>query len=199
MKSQLLKQCGLVALAAVGVAADASCIDCETPVVANSDWANGVLATGDYYHPSKVGNWMLGNTTTGEGQLELRSDPDVGNYVYNLCPAGGSYFCAVYLAQLITVQAGVTYELSIEYSMNGVRNNRNILQMFVETYPGRETLFSQWTYSGNTAWTTFSGTDTWTSTVSADVIMTLTWYVLFLGVKTLMCHCSRGDPCLTCC
>ncbi len=44
---------------------------------------------------------------------ELRSDEANGNDVYNLCAAGGASYCIVYLAQLITIQAGVTYEFSV--------------------------------------------------------------------------------------
>lgn len=84
MRSQLLHLLSLGALAITGVAADASCVDCEATLVANSDWSNGVLAQGNYYQPTKTGNWLLGTSSNGEGQLELRNDPANGYYVWNL-------------------------------------------------------------------------------------------------------------------
>jgi hypothetical protein len=84
MRSQLLRLLSLGALATTGLAADTSCVDCEATLVANSDWSNGVLAQGNYYQLTKTGNWLLGNSVNGEGQLELRNDPADGYYVWNL-------------------------------------------------------------------------------------------------------------------
>lgn len=62
MKSQMASVCGLASLAS-GLTTRpsmfarqeaASCIDCTIPLVANSDFANGVVADGDYYRSTKI-------------------------------------------------------------------------------------------------------------------------------------------------
>ncbi|EAQ85313.1 predicted protein [Chaetomium globosum CBS 148.51] len=175
MRSRLLRLWSLGLLAIVGAAADTSCVDCEATLVANSDWSNGVLAEGNYYQPTKTGNWLLGRSSGGEGPLELRNDPTNGHYVWNFCPKGHSGYCRVYLAQVITVQAGVTYDFSFQYAMDGVRASANTIEMTVATLPQRTTVFNQFTYSGNTnGWATFN-TNTWTPTASGDIVLTLTW------------------------
>lgn len=180
MKSQLLRLCGLAALAAVGVAAaDKTCVDCEAVLVANSNWANGILAQGDYYRPSKTGNWLLGQSSGGVGQLELRNDPSFGNYVWNFCPKGHSGYCRVYMAQVVTVQAGVTYDFSFQYAMDGVRNQADTLEVTVTDLVTRDRLWGDWTYAGNTnGWATFGTASSWTAAASGDVILTITWCVL---------------------
>ncbi len=54
MKSPFLAPCGFVALGAVHAVQDPTCVDCEAPLLANTDWGNGVLASGNYYSPSKT-------------------------------------------------------------------------------------------------------------------------------------------------
>lgn len=46
MKSQFRSLIGLAA-AALAVAADSDCIDCEATLVANPGWSNGILAQGN--------------------------------------------------------------------------------------------------------------------------------------------------------
>jgi hypothetical protein len=175
MRSQLFRLLSLGVLATTGVAADTSCADCEATLVANSDWSNGVLAQGNYYQPTKTGNWLLGTSTNGEGQLELRNDPANGYYVWNFCPKTHSGYCRVYMSQLITVQAGVTYDFSFQYAVDGVRGSVDTIEMSVATYPQRATQFNQYTMTGNTnEWATFN-TNTWTPAVSGDIVLTLTW------------------------
>jgi hypothetical protein len=82
------------------------------------------------------------------------------------------------MAQVITVQAGVTYDFSFEYSMDGVRGLSNTIEMTVGTLSQRAILFSPFIYTGNTdGWAKFN-TPTWTPTESGDLLLTLTWYVL---------------------
>ncbi|KAK3906163.1 hypothetical protein C8A05DRAFT_29948 [Staphylotrichum tortipilum] len=176
MKPQLLRLCGLATLAAVGVAADKTCVDCEAVLVSNSNWANGVLAQGDYYNPSKTGNWLLGRTTGGTGDLELRNDPSFGNYVWNLCPKGHSGYCRVYMAQVVTVQAGVTYDFSFQYAMDNVRGQADTLEVTVTDLASRNRLWGDYTYAGNTAgWVIFGTPSSWTAAESGDVLLTITW------------------------
>lgn len=116
MKSQIASVCGLASLAS-GLTTRpsmfarqeaASCIDCTIPLVANSDFANGVVADGDYYRPTKTGNWLLANSVNGAGDLSVVQDPQ-GTYLRNFCSKDHSGFCQGYLAQIVTVQAGVSY------------------------------------------------------------------------------------------
>ncbi len=172
-----MKLFGLTVLAAIAAAADTACVDCDAPLLANADWSNGVLTQGNYYAPTKSGNWALGQSSTGEGTLELRKDPAIGNYVWNSCPKAHAGYCRVYINQPIAVQAGVTYDFTIQYAMDGVRGQVNILEVFVETIPTRVRLFDASTFAGNTnGWVDFA-TGPWTPTESADVVLTLTWYV----------------------
>lgn len=116
MKSQMASVCGLASLVS-GLTTRpsmfarqeaASCIDCTIPLVANSDFANGVVADGDYYSPTKTGNWLLANSVNGAGDLSVVQDPQ-GTYLPNFCSKDHSGFCQGYLAQIVTVQAGVSY------------------------------------------------------------------------------------------
>ena len=201
MKSPFLALCGLAALGAVQAVQDPTCVDCAAPLLANSNWGNSVLASGNYYAPSKTGNWALGTTSSAAGQLELRGSSAAGYYVWHMCPAGTAGYCRVYLNQLITVKAGVTYDFSFEYSVSSVRNQVNTVEFYVETLPARDRLFNQFTYTGNTAWTTFSA-GPWTATVSGDVLFTLTWYansqVLAGGLATPPGARSCGSSCFPC-
>ena len=95
MRSRLLRLWSLGLLAIVGAAADTSCVDCEATLVANSDWSNGVLAEGNYYQPTKTGNWLLGRSSGGEGPLELRNDPTNGHYVWNFWYVASRVFVSV--------------------------------------------------------------------------------------------------------
>lgn len=85
------------------------------------------------------------------------------------------------MSQVITVQAGVTYDFLFQYAMDGVRNQLDTLEVSVVSLPGRGSLWNAYTYAGNTAgWATFGTSTTWTPTESADVLLTITWYVLSL-------------------
>lgn len=81
------------------------------------------------------------------------------------------------MSQLITVQAGVTYDFSFQYAVDNVRGSVDTIEMSVASFPQRATLFNQYTYTGNTnGWATFN-TNTWTPAASGDIVLTLTWYV----------------------
>ncbi len=174
MKSPFLALCGLITLGAVHAVQDPTCVDCAAPLLANPTWGNGVLAGGNYYSPSKTGNWALGTTSGFMGQLELRGNSATGYYVWSFCPAGTAGYCRIYMNQVITIKAGVTYDFSFEYSISSVRNQANTIDMYLDTLPSRTRLFGQNTASGNTAWTTFKA-GPWTATVSGDVLFTMTW------------------------
>ena len=189
MKSPFLALCGLITLGAVHAVQDPTCVDCEAPLLANSNWGNGVLASGNYYAPSKTGNWALGSTNGAMGQLELRGSSATGYNVWHFCPAGTSGYCRIYMNQVITIKAGVTYDFSFEYSISSVRNQANTIEMYVETLPAKSRLFNQYTAAGNTAWTTFKA-GPWTATISGDVLFTMTWYANspVLGYSTKRPH-----------
>jgi len=152
------------------------CIDCQNLPVANSAWENGVLASGNYYAPTKTGNWLLASTSTGSGILELRYDSAGGYYyVYNECPASHGSYCTVYIAQVISVEAGITYDFAIQYLMSNVRNQANFLQISISTLPSRTRIFTEYFSSGSTnGWTDFR-TGPFTPTVSGDVLITVNW------------------------
>jgi hypothetical protein len=91
------------------------------------------------------------------------------------------------MAQIITVQAGVTYDFSFQYAVDGVRGAVDTIEMSVSTYPQRVALFSQFTFTGNTnGWATFQ-TNTWTPAVSGDVMLSLSWYVPEFALFMLPC------------
>lgn len=164
----------LAALSLVPAFAHADCIDCTLPVIANPGWANGELANGNYYSPAKTGNWLLANSVSGTGELELRNNGQL-NYVYNKCPVGHSGYCRTYISQLITIQEGVDYQFKISYAMSNIRAQSNTLEMYVETFPDRARLFDQYIFSGNAAqWTDYTP-PIFTAPSSGDVLLTLTW------------------------
>ncbi len=199
MKSPFLALFGLAALGTVYAVQDPTCVDCEAPLLANSNWGNGVLASGNYYAPSKTGNWALGSTNGAMGQLELRGSSATGYNVWHFCPAGTSGYCRIYMNQVITIKAGVTYDFSFEYSISSVRNQANTIEMYVETLPAKSRLFNQYTAAGNTAWTTFKA-GPWTATISGDVLFTMTWYAnsQVLGLTTPPCVRTCGSSCFPC-
>lgn len=165
---------------AVSRTALAACLNCTSPV-GNSDWANGVLAGADYYRPSTPqGIWGLGTSSNGEGPLQLRQDPSAGfYYVWNQCPKGHSGYCRVYLNQVIRVVAGETYNFFTEYALSNVRGQTaNTFELYVETLPGRQRLFNEYTFVGNTAvgaWASWTTSGTFTAPTTADVLLTYTW------------------------
>ncbi|KAK5655865.1 hypothetical protein OQA88_5404 [Cercophora sp. LCS_1] len=178
------------------------CVDCETPLVANPGWVNGELSNGNYYQPTKSGNWMLGQTAAGSGQLELRYDSSTNShYVYNFCPSGRNNWCVTYLAQVVTLQAGVDYEFEIEYQMSGVRSQNNLISMYLMTM-GRSTLFETYFYSGNTPagqWSTWKS-PTFRLDTAGDMILTLYWrndpnnaQILIRNVKQTPTLCKDAD------
>ncbi|KEZ41653.1 hypothetical protein SAPIO_CDS6971 [Scedosporium apiospermum] len=123
-----------------------------------------------------TGNWLLASTSTGSGILELRYDSAGGYYyVYNECPASHGGYCTVYIAQVISVEAGITYDFAIQYLMSNVRNQANFLQISISTLPSRTRIFTEYFSSGSTnGWTDFR-TSPFTPTVSGDVLITVNW------------------------
>lgn len=181
MKSQIASLCGLASLAS-GLTTRpsmfarqeaASCIDCTIPLIANSDFANGVVADGDYYHPTKTGNWLLANSVGGVGDLSVVQDPQ-GNHLRNFCAKDHIGYCQVYLAQLVTVQAGVSYDFRAQYAMSNVRETVNRVTFQIDTSTRGTRYFQQFISAGNTDWTTF-GSNAWVSPVSGDIIFTVFW------------------------
>ncbi|KAK4184539.1 hypothetical protein QBC35DRAFT_344433, partial [Podospora australis] len=172
----------LSALALSGSAAAQACLNCTSPI-ANSNWANGVLAGGNYYAPQPdqaTGRWSLGTSSNGEGPLELRFGPLGGGvngyYVWNQCPRGHSGYCRVYLNQVVPVEAGVTYNFLTEYQLSNVRGNTaNTMELYIETLPSRQRLFNEYTYAANTAWTTWTTTGQWVAPRTENVLFTYTW------------------------
>ncbi len=132
------------------------------------------------------------------GQLELRGNSATGYNVWHFCPAGTSTYCRTYPNQVVTIKAGVVYDFSFDYSISSVRNQADIIEVYVETLPSRTRLFDQYTYAGSTVWTMFK-TNTFTATVSGDVLFTLTWYA-----KSQVCLATPpsartcGSPCFPC-
>jgi len=187
MRFQLRTLCGLAAAASMASAHAVEavklsarqelCIDCQTPIIANPGWENGVLNNGNYYQPSKSGNWMLASSTTGEGQLELRQDPSTSTYyVYNYCASTHGSYCITFLAQVVTLQAGVEYEFELEYKMTGVRATSNFIQMYVSDQE-RNQIYSEYFFSGSTPG---DGFHTWKPRKvqldqSGDFILTMAW------------------------
>lgn len=211
MKSQIASLCGLASLAS-GLTTRpsmfarqeaASCIDCAIPLVTNSDFANGVVADGDYYHPTKTGNWLLANSVTGVGDLSVVQDPQ-GNYLRNFCAKDHIGYCQVYLAQLVTVQAGVSYDFRAQYAMSNVRETVNRVTFQIDTSTRGTRYFQQFTSAGNTDWTTF-GSNAWVSPVSDDIIMTVFWrndpngaVVKLRSVKFEAVECRKPDSPFNC-
>ncbi|KAK3357935.1 hypothetical protein B0T25DRAFT_427148, partial [Lasiosphaeria hispida] len=153
------------------------CIDCEAPLVANDHWQNGLLASGEYYNPQKeAGNWGIATSIPGEGLLEMRYEKDIGYYVRNTCPSSHIGYCRVHLNQVITVQEGVAYNFDTEYQIRNARAGAQIdvLEIYVETLPSRQRLFSELIYAQNTLWTEFT-TGSWIPNISGDVLLTFTW------------------------
>lgn len=206
MKSQIAGLCGLASLASGLTTRSsmfarqeaASCIDCAIPLVANSDFANGVVADGDHYHPTKTGNWLLANSVIGVGDLSVAQDPQ-GNYLRNFCAKDHIGYCQVYLAQLVTVQAGVSYDFRAQYAMSNVRETVNRVTFQIDTSTRGTRYFQQFTSAGNTDWTTF-GSNTWVSPVSDDIITTVFWrndpngaVVKLRSVKFEAVECRKPD------
>lgn len=132
----------------------APCIDCQTPMLANPGWANGELSNGDLSNPTKSGNWLLGGDIETRGDLELRPDPDFPStyYVYNFCPTTmtSSYYCLIYLGQVVTLEAGVEYELDLDYRLSNVRpQDRAGISLLVLTIDD-QFIFEDHFYSGDT-------------------------------------------------
>ncbi|KAK1834437.1 hypothetical protein QBC39DRAFT_230088, partial [Podospora conica] len=182
---------------------DATCIDCTVPLVANSDFANGVVADGDYYNPTKTGNWLLAQTAGGTGDLSVVQDP-AGNYLRNFCAKGRSAYCSVYLAQIVTVQAGVSYDFSAQYAVSGVRQKVNTVSVQLNSLDRRTRYLEEFTYTGDTDWTTF-GTSEWVSPVSGDIFMTVIWrndpndaVVKYRSLKLEAVECRKPDSPLNC-
>lgn len=129
-------------------------------------------------NPTKTDNWHLWTALNYQGQLEVRNDPAGGSYVWNFCPKTHDGFCRVYMNQVITVQAGVTYDFAIQYSLTGARANAvNTLHLYVETLPEKRLVFSPYTVALNTdGWATFKPSP-WTAPALGHIICTLHWYV----------------------
>lgn len=62
MKSPFLALCGLATLGVVHAIQGPTCVDCAAPLLLNPDWSNGVIATGNYYAPSRGAGWGLGTS-----------------------------------------------------------------------------------------------------------------------------------------
>jgi hypothetical protein len=210
MRSQLGRLCTIVSLALAPAIAAAACVNCDIPVVANPGWANGVLASGNYYAPDKsAGNWGLANSVNGVGSLELRNNGQF-NYVYNVCPKTHSGYCGVYLNQVVTIEKDAQYRFTTTYSMENVRAQSNTLQMSIQTLPSRRPIFNEYTFAGNSPqWTDFT-TAVFTAPISGDVLLTLAWrndpndaVVLLKNVELAALECANpatrtcSDPAAT--
>ncbi|KAK0745676.1 hypothetical protein B0T18DRAFT_291009, partial [Schizothecium vesticola] len=180
-----------------------TCIDCTIPLVANSDFANGVVANGDYYNPTKTGNWLLANTAGGTGDLSVVQDPQ-GNYLRNFCAKGRDAYCNVHLAQIVTVQAGVSYDFRAQYAISGVRGIVNTVSVTLDSLNRQTRYFQPFIYAGDTDWTTFA-TSEWVSPVSGDIWMTVVWrndpndsIVKYRSLKLEAVECRKADSPFNC-
>ncbi|KAK0712399.1 hypothetical protein B0T26DRAFT_648981 [Lasiosphaeria miniovina] len=177
------------------------CIDCSTKLIEHSNWDNGLLYTGNYYAPVKGAGWGKGTSSNGDGTLELRSDAS-GYYVYSMCPKTHSGYCRSYINTVVSLTAGVEYDFTTIYSMSNVRNQVDILEIYVESFDRSTRYFDHWIYSGSTAgWTTFQSL-TFTATKTEDVVFTMTWrndpndaVVLFrsISMSPTECHTPTSD------
>ncbi|KAK4445304.1 hypothetical protein QBC34DRAFT_384328 [Podospora aff. communis PSN243] len=110
-------------------------IDCSAPLITNPGWANGELANGDYDSSSKTGNWRLGTSLTGVGQLEIRHDSETNsNYLYNLCPLNWpGEFCVIAMNQVVTLQKGVDYQFEFDFYAQGFVEELNSMTLSIDT------------------------------------------------------------------